>query len=100
MSLPFSDALALVELAQLVGRLEGAVLVHGLRPRDVRRAGDVAAALGALLLVAGHRDQLARVLLRRATSTSLVSVPTSFSISSRTARIVVVRPFASNCAAG
>ena len=59
-------ALAGVELAQLVGGLEGAVLLHRLRPRDRGRAGDVAGALRALLLVAGHRDQLARELLRRA----------------------------------
>src|SRR3954470_19885709 len=60
------DALAAVELAQLVSRLEGAVLPDRLRPRDRLRAGDVAAALGALLLVARHRDELARELLRRA----------------------------------
>ena len=60
------DALALVELAQLVGRLEGAVLLHRLGPGHRRGARDVAAALGALLLVAGHGDQLARELLRRA----------------------------------
>src|SRR5829696_1280279 len=59
-------ALALVELAQLVGRLEGAVLAHRLRPRDGGRARDVPGALSALLLVARHRDQLARVLLGRA----------------------------------
>src|SRR3990172_2133494 len=37
-----------VELGQLVRGLEGAVLVHRVRPGDVRGAGDVAAALGRL----------------------------------------------------
>src|SRR4029079_2002583 len=37
-----------------------------LRPRNRGGAGDVAAALGALLLVAGRRDQLAGELLRAA----------------------------------
>src|SRR3990172_9519366 len=39
------DAGAPVKLGQLPGGLEGAVLVHGLGPGDVRGAGDVAAAL-------------------------------------------------------
>src|SRR5205814_8268866 len=47
----------------LVGRLERPVLVDRLRPRDGGRPRDVAAPLRALLLVAGHRDQLAGVLL-------------------------------------
>src|SRR3954471_3761228 len=60
------DALAAIEVAQLVGRLERAVLLDRLRPRDRLRARDVPGALGALLLVAGHRDELAGELLRRA----------------------------------
>src|SRR5205823_8531108 len=52
-------ALAAVQLAELLGVLERAVLLHGLRPGDRRRARDVARALRALLLVARHRDQLA-----------------------------------------
>src|SRR2546429_5873250 len=57
------DALAAVELAQLVRRLERAVVADGLRPRDRLRRRDVTGARGALLLVAGRRHQLARVLL-------------------------------------
>ena len=49
---------------KLVGGLEGAVLLHRLRPRHGRGARDVAGALRTLLLVARHRDQLAGVLLR------------------------------------
>src|SRR3954453_1594503 len=60
------DALALVQLAQLVGRLERAVLLYGLRPRDRGGARDVARALRALLLVARHTDQLAAELGGRA----------------------------------
>ena len=54
------------EYGSLVGGLERAVLLDRLRPRDRLRAGDVAGALRALLLVAGHGDDLARELLRRA----------------------------------
>ena len=57
---------ARVQVAQVVGALERAVLAHRQRPRHRPRAGDVAGALRALVLVAGHRDQLAGVLLRRA----------------------------------
>jgi hypothetical protein len=57
---------AVVELAQLVGGPERAVVADRLRPRHRLRARDVAGALGALVLVAGHRDQLAGELLRRA----------------------------------
>src|SRR5436309_2747507 len=39
------DTLTLVELRELVGRLEGAIFVHCLRPDDVLRSGDVSAAL-------------------------------------------------------
>src|SRR5205085_5048843 len=52
-----------VQLAELVRRLERPVVPDGLRPRDRLRARDVAAALRALLLVAGRGDQVARVLL-------------------------------------
>src|SRR6202035_441215 len=51
------DSLAAVEVGELVRRLERSVVAHGLRPRDRLRPGDVAAALGALLLVADGRDQ-------------------------------------------
>src|SRR3954468_9596731 len=60
------DSLALIELAEFVGGLECAVLVDGLRPRHGGRTRDVTAALGTLLLVSGHRDQLAGGLLRAA----------------------------------
>src|SRR6476659_6439004 len=60
------DALAGLEGAQLVGRLERAVPRDRLAPWHGCRARDVTAALGALLLVAGHRDQLAAELLRGA----------------------------------
>src|SRR4051794_11690830 len=63
---PAGHALVAVQLAQLVGRLEGAVLPDRLGPRDRGRTRDVARALGALVLIADHRDQLARVLLWRA----------------------------------
>ena len=52
-------ALTAVQVAQLLRGLERAVLSDGLRPRDRRRAGDVPAALRALLLVALRRDDLA-----------------------------------------
>src|SRR6185503_20233435 len=42
------------------------VLLHRLRPRHRCGAGNMAGALRALLLVAGHGDELARELLRRA----------------------------------
>src|SRR5436190_11081199 len=57
------DTLRRIEVLELFARLEGPVLAHGLRPRDRSGAGDVAGTLRALLLVAGHRDQLARELL-------------------------------------
>src|SRR4051794_32935065 len=60
------DALAGVQVAQLVGGLERAVLLDRLRPGHRGRAGDMATALRALLLVARHRDLLAAELLRRA----------------------------------
>ena len=58
--------LALVDGPQLVGRLEGAVLVGRPLPGHVGRAGDVAAAQRPLLGVVGHGQQLARVLAGRA----------------------------------
>src|SRR5215211_2003035 len=61
-ALVVGDALRAVDLAELVGRLERPVVVHRNRPRDRRSGRDVAAALGALLLVAGRCDQLAREL--------------------------------------
>src|SRR3990172_11453836 len=42
------DAGGPVEFGQLVGGLEGTVIVSGLGPGDVHGAGDVAAALGRL----------------------------------------------------
>src|SRR5439155_6244271 len=52
-----AHALALVQVPQLVGRLEGAVVAHCLRPRDRPRPGDVTGPRGALLLVPGRRNQ-------------------------------------------
>ena len=90
-------ALAPVELPQLVGRLEGAVLVDRLRPRHRGGARDVPGALGALLLVAGHRDQLAGELLRAADVDQVASPLSSASrTSSRFARIDSSPGFASN----
>src|SRR5437762_12867572 len=60
---PRIDALAAVDRAELVGRLEAAVLRDRGRPGDVLRAGDVAAALRAFLREVLGREQLARVLL-------------------------------------
>jgi len=40
------DALGLVEFFEVVVRLEGAIFVGGLRPRDVCGLGNVASALG------------------------------------------------------
>src|ERR671917_148399 len=54
--------LALVDLAQLIGALEGPVLTHGPRPRHVRRPRDVPAPQGPLLRVVRHVQELARVL--------------------------------------
>src|SRR4051812_16411585 len=64
--LAVGDALGAVELLEVRGGLERAVLLDRLRPRHRRRPGDVPGALRALLLIAGHGDQLAAVLLRRA----------------------------------
>ena len=58
-------ALGLVQGRQLVGRLERAVLAHGLGPRDRRGARDVAGPLGGLAH-AGRRDDLAVELGRAA----------------------------------
>src|SRR6185437_15795805 len=55
-----------VEGTKLVVRLEGAVVVRGLAPRHVLRAGDVAGALRLLLRQMRGREQLARELVRRA----------------------------------
>src|SRR5918996_4065450 len=52
-----SDALGLVQGLELVGGLERAVLVHGLRPRDVGRAGDVARDLSLLLREVRRREE-------------------------------------------
>src|SRR3954452_2088620 len=60
------DALRLVERLQLVRRLERAVVVRGLDPRDVRRAGDVAGHLRLLLREVVGRQLLAPELLGRA----------------------------------
>src|SRR5207247_10925015 len=51
-----------------------AVLPDRPRPGDRHRSGDVAGTLRALLLVTGHLDQLARVLLRRVDVHELVAV--------------------------
>jgi len=48
------DAGVRVQLAELVGALERAVLVQGGPDRDVARAGDVAAALGRLVSPSGR----------------------------------------------
>src|SRR5438067_372800 len=60
------DAGALVEVLQVVSRLEGAVLVGRLAPGDVRGAGDVPGHLSLLLRQVGRRHQLAAILLGRA----------------------------------
>ena len=59
------DALALVEGGQLLAALEGAVLAHGLRPRDRCGAGDVPCTLCGLAH-AGRGDDLAVELGRAA----------------------------------
>src|SRR5262245_58629194 len=59
-------SLGAVELAQLVGRLERAVVAYGLGPRDRVGGRDVPCPLRALLLVAGRRDEVSGVLLRAA----------------------------------
>ena len=64
-SLVRRDALGFVELAQLVGGLERPVVVGGLCPGDVRRAGDVARDLRLLLRQMIRRELLAPELLRR-----------------------------------
>src|SRR5438105_1136500 len=56
--------LLLVDLTELVGRLEAAVLVRRPLPRDAGGSGDVAAAQGSLLRVLGHVQLGAGVLLR------------------------------------
>src|SRR5437867_1092909 len=68
------EPLALVDRLQLVRALEAPVLGDGRRPGHVLRAGDVTAALGALLWKVLRRQQLARVLLRRADIDDLRSV--------------------------
>ena len=60
------DALALVQLAELVGRFERPVVVGRLGPRDVRGAGDVPGDLGLLLRKMVGRQLLAPELLGRA----------------------------------
>src|SRR3990172_11617140 len=61
-----ADAPPLVELLQIIRALEGPVLLHRLAPWDVRRAGDVPAALGPFLReVLGGKD-LSRELFRGA----------------------------------
>jgi len=60
-----ADALGGVELLQRVAALEGAVLVDGLRPRDIGRAGNVSAALCAFVRVLGRRRDLTLELGRR-----------------------------------
>src|SRR5215472_2053266 len=57
------DALAAIDLTELVRALEGAVLVDRGRPGDVHRGRDVAAPLGALLRQVLGGQQLAGVLL-------------------------------------
>src|SRR3954467_3363442 len=52
------DPLAAVELAELLGRLEGAVVAHGTRPRDRDCARNVPGPLRAFLLVPGGRDEV------------------------------------------
>src|SRR5205085_3974474 len=58
------DALGVVELLQLVSRLERSVVVRGLHPRDVRSTRDVAGNLRLLLREVVRRKLLAAVLLR------------------------------------
>ena len=58
-----SDALALVQGVELVGRPEGAVVVGGLASGDVHRAGNVARHLSLLLGQMLGREALAPVLL-------------------------------------
>src|SRR5215203_6764969 len=65
-SLVGGDALAAVDLRELLGGLEGAVRVGGRGPGDALRARHVAGPLGALLLVPLHVQLLAAVLGRRA----------------------------------
>src|SRR5215211_6894260 len=60
---PLAEArLALVDLLQLIGALEGPVLPHGPRPRHVGGTRDVPSPEGALLRVVGHVEQLPPVL--------------------------------------
>src|SRR3954452_15672793 len=58
------DALALVELGELVVAAERAVVVRGLRPRDVLRARHVAGALRLLLRQVRRSKKLAGELVR------------------------------------
>ena len=60
----FEAGPALVQGFQFIGGLEGAVGGHGLSPRDVGGAGDVAAAQGALLRIIRHVGEFAAVLGR------------------------------------
>src|SRR6185312_5244705 len=59
-------ALAAIDRGQLLDRLERAIRVGCRGPRNALRAGDVAAALRALLRIIDHVQQLARELIDRA----------------------------------
>src|SRR5215208_14736 len=56
--------LTLVDLAQLVGALEGPIFPDRPRPRHVRGPGNVPAPEGPLLGIVGHVEELPRVLAR------------------------------------
>src|SRR5206468_5064900 len=59
------DPLGLVQSLELIRALEGAVIVRGLDPRDVRCSRDVPGHLGLLLWEMVRRELLAPVLLGR-----------------------------------
>src|SRR2546430_3163709 len=59
-------ALWLVERLQFLRCLERPVLIHGLRPRDVLRSGDVPAPLRVLRRILRRREDLAAELFRPA----------------------------------
>src|SRR5829696_673945 len=59
---PAQAGLALVDLTQLVGALEGPVLPDGPSPRHVRGPGNVPAPQSALLGIVGHVEKLSPVL--------------------------------------